>query len=226
MSIYNNLADTYIDGDVKSTFFNKNEAPMESTLFKVRVDLMPASDEWNRCPHDIVMVLDVSSSMAEEDRLKGVKVLARTIINRMHHVDRLSVIVYEGEVYRLCKLQKMTDLNKVEILSLIDEIAAGGGSNVNGGLREAMKVIDDRKFTKSRDRSIVLMSDGDHLHHADGSITQTYSVPVYTIQYGHQPQSQVGFPSLSLSLSLSLFVRKMVLFVPKVPYNFRFMHIR
>lgn len=197
MSIYNNLADSFIDGDVKSKFFNKNEAPMESTLFNVRVDLMPASDKWSRIAQDIVMVLDVSSSMAEEDRLKGVKVLARTIINRMHHVDRLSVIVYEGEVYRLCKLQKMTDLNKVEIQSLIDEIAAGGGSNVKGGLREAMKVIDDRKFTRGRGCAIVLMSDGD-LHHADGSITQTYSVPVYTIHYGHQPESQVGFPSLSL----------------------------
>lgn len=73
--------------------------------------------------------------------------------------DRLSLITFNSNSQRLCGLKCVTGENMQELVSIVNHIQAGGGTNINSGLTLALKIMRERKYT-NKATSVFLLSDG------------------------------------------------------------------
>lgn len=81
------------------------------------------------------------------------------LIDALTPSDRLSIIAFESSGTRLCGLKCVTKENVDVLNRYIDNLKAGGGTDINAGLNLALKTIKERKFT-NKITSIFLLSDG------------------------------------------------------------------
>lgn len=147
---------------------------------------------------DIMMILDLSSSMLSKDfkpnRLEASKKVAKDFIANREY-DRIGLTVFSGEAFTLCPLT-----SDHEILSeLIDQIEAGvleDGTAIGNGLSAAVNRLKDAE-TKSQ--VAILLTDGvNNKGYIDPElaiqIAEEFGVKVYTIGVGTNglAQSPVG----------------------------------
>lgn len=137
---------------------------------------------------DIMMVMDLSSSMLAKDfqpnRMEACKEIAIDFVEKRFN-DRIGVIIFAGEAYTLCPLT--TDhtvvkdlLNQIQIGILEDKTAIGMG------LATAVKRLKD---IDSKSKIIILLTDGDNNAGYIDPVTATelakkYNVKIYTIAVG------------------------------------------
>lgn len=147
---------------------------------------------------DIMMILDLSSSMLSKDfkpnRLEASKKVAKDFITNREY-DRIGLTVFSGEAFTLCPLT-----SDHEILNgLIDQIEAGvlvDGTAIGNGLSAAVNRLKDAE-TKSK--VAILLTDGvNNKGYIDPElaiqIASEFGVKVYTIGVGSNglAQSPVG----------------------------------
>ncbi|XP_057540365.1 E3 ubiquitin-protein ligase WAVH1-like [Amaranthus tricolor] len=184
-------SDSFIAGKIKATYYNKKDAPLTKTNFKVLVELTGSEAGEDRPGVDIILVLDVSGSMKGE-KLDHLKTATKFLVKKLSPIDRLSVIKFSKEGIRLCPLRVMTREARDNIEDVINELEAGGGTNITAGLEEALQVLNDRRFVKGREVAVMLMSDGNpYPHEADGSQVDVGNVPVYTFGLGQDYHPKV-----------------------------------
>lgn len=177
-------SDSFIAGKTKATYYNKKDAPLEEVHFKVLLELTGSEAGKDRPGVDIILVLDVSGSMKGE-KIDHLKTATKFLVKKLSPIDRLSIVKFSGQAIRLCPLRVMTRDAQSNVEGLIDELAAGGGTNITLGLEEAVQVLNDRRFVEDREVAIMLMSDGNpYPHEADGSQVKVEKVPVYTFGLG------------------------------------------
>lgn len=107
---------------------------------------------------DLVCVIDVSYSMVGEK----IKLVIQTFDNLMKFLnedDRLSIVTFSDDGYRLCPLLRMTDDNKNYVLKLVHDIKVISGTNINVGMEHALSIIKYRKHINEV-TGIFLLSDG------------------------------------------------------------------
>jgi Ca-activated chloride channel family protein len=147
---------------------------------------------------DIMMVLDLSSSMLSKDfkpnRLEASKLVATDFISNRSY-DRIGLTVFSGEAFTLCPLT-----SDHEVLNgLIAEIRAGvltDGTAIGNGLSAAVNRLKD---SDSRSKIAILLTDGvNNRGYIDPElaiqIAVEFGVRVYTIGVGTNglAQSPVG----------------------------------
>jgi len=146
---------------------------------------------------DIVMVLDISSSMLAEDfkpnRLEAAKkVVSEFISNRKY--DRIGLVIFSKEGFTQCPMtidyDVIRNLLKDIKSGLIEDGTAIGNAIANG--------VDRLKDSKSKSKVMILVTDGvnnsgevDPLTAAD--IAKTFGVKVYTIGVGTYGQAPYPF---------------------------------
>ncbi len=137
---------------------------------------------------DIMMVLDLSSSMLAKDfspnRLEACKLMAGDFVSKRFN-DRIGVVIFGGEAYTLCPLttdhQVVTDLiSQINVGILADNTAIGMG------LATAVKRLKD---SESVSKVIILLTDGENNAGYIDPKTATdlainYDVKIYTIAVG------------------------------------------
>ncbi|MFH1374825.1 MAG: von Willebrand factor type A domain-containing protein [bacterium] len=111
----------------------------------------------NRKPANLVFVIDVSGSMAREDRLSLVKKALRLLVDELRADDRVGIVVYGSrgrEVLRPTSVERRHD-----IVAAIESLCSGGSTNAEEGLRLGYEMA--RKcFEKSKINRVILCSDG------------------------------------------------------------------
>ena len=106
---------------------------------------------------NLVFVIDVSGSMACENRLGLVKRALRLLVEELRPEDRVGIVIYgsRGSVH----MQPRTLTDRQYILTKIDELVSEGSTNADEGLKlgftMAGKMFDERKNNR-----IILCSDG------------------------------------------------------------------
>src|SRR6056297_3070805 len=137
---------------------------------------------------DIVLALDVSSSMLardfEPDRLEASKDLAIQFINGRKN-DRIGLVVFAGESFTQCPLT--TD--HAVVLNLFKDLKSGlveDGTAIGMGLATSVSRLKDSKATS---KVIILLTDG--VNNAGeispmtaAEIAQTFNIRIYTIGVG------------------------------------------
>ncbi|KAI5464855.1 hint-domain-containing protein [Mariannaea sp. PMI_226] len=136
----------------------------------------PTEPDNNRRPHvpcDIVLVIDVSGSMAAaapvpgEDASEntGLSVLdltkhaARTIIETMNENDRLGIVTFSSQVSVLQPLTPMNDANKEAARNNIKNMHPEDVTNLWHGIREGLKLFKGAE-SSSRIPAVLILTDG------------------------------------------------------------------
>jgi Ca-activated chloride channel homolog len=139
---------------------------------------------------DIVLAMDVSSSMLAEDfkpnnRLEAAKSVAREFIKSRSN-DRLGMVVFAGESFTQCPLT----LDYGVLLTLLEEIQVADenwdGTAIGMGLVNAVNRLKD---SKAKSKVIILLTDGvNNRGQVDpvtaAQIAKAFNIKIYTIGAG------------------------------------------
>ncbi|KAI0417827.1 hint-domain-containing protein [Xylaria grammica] len=154
--------------------------PLE-TKNGVLVTVQPPVGPSGPAPHvpcDIVLVIDVSSSMSADapalvnngqgDAIKehlGLTVLdltkhaARTILSTLNDGDRLGIVTFGSESKVVQELTPMTRASKVLANKRIDSIQENGSTNLWAGINEGLAMFGDR-HPSGRVPALMVLTDG------------------------------------------------------------------
>lgn len=152
-----------------------------------------STDSWENSTTygiDIVLSIDVSSSMLAEDlkpnRLEASKDVAMSFINSRPY-DRIGLIVFSGESFTQCPLTS----DHAVLLNLFRDVKSGivnDGTAIGMGLANSIARLRE---SEAKSKVVILLTDGvnnqgdiDPLTAAE--IAQTFNVRVYTIGVGTQ----------------------------------------
>jgi len=139
---------------------------------------------------DIVIVLDISSSMLAQDlrpnRLEASKNVAIEFISGRRN-DRIGLVVYSGESFTQCPLT--TD--HAVLINLFKDIQSGmieDGTAIGMGLANAVSRLKD---SNTKSKVVILLTDGVNNRGEIAPITaaeiaSTFKIRVYTIGVGTQ----------------------------------------
>ena len=154
-----------------------------------RPQLIDSIKETNVDVVDIVLVMDISSSMLATDfppnRLEAVKKTAKDFI-KARSGDRLGVLVFAGESFIQCPLTIDQDV----LVSLMDEIQVAEQSYDGTAIGMAIANATNRlRHSDSKSKVMILLSDGsnnagelDPLTAAD--LAAKFEIKIYTIGAG------------------------------------------
>jgi len=174
---------------------------LRHVLFGVRIIILAllliamarpqSTDSWEDSSTegiDIVMALDISSSMLardfDPDRLEASKELAMEFISGRPY-DRIGLVVFAGESFTQCPLTA----DHAVIMNLFTDIKSGlieDGTAIGMGLATSITRLKD---SKAKSKVIILLTDGVNnsgevspMTAAD--IAKTYDIRIYTIGVG------------------------------------------
>lgn len=147
---------------------------------------------------DIVMVLDVSSSMLAEDlkpnRLEAAKAVAADFVSGRRN-DRVGLVAFAGQAFTQAPLT----FDHGVVISLLAELDIGmieDGTAVGMGLATAVKRL---QASRAESKVVVLLTDGRSNRGEIGPVTaaqmaEALGVRVYTIGAGSQGTARVPVP--------------------------------
>ena len=117
---------------------------------KIANENLPASN--------LVLLVDVSGSMGEADKLPLVKSSLRLLAEQLRPQDTVSIATFSSSTTRLLDATSGRDKDKIE--DAIDSIEAGGSTNGEDGLELAYKIAKENFKTNGNNR-IIIATDGD-----------------------------------------------------------------
>jgi Ca-activated chloride channel family protein len=146
---YNETFTVYMEGSPSR--FGKN-----CSLLRVGIKGKEIPPELRK-PANLVFVIDVSGSMAREDRLELVKKALRELVGELREDDRVGIVIYGSHAREV--LQPTSIKNRHSILDAIEQLCTGGATNAEHGIRLGYQMAD-RCFEKGKINRIILCSDG------------------------------------------------------------------
>jgi len=165
---------------------------------------------------DIVVALDVSASMREEDLLPNRITAAKRVIDRFiarRPSDRIGLVIFGKEAFTQCPLTLDTRALRLLLAAVDIGVVDGQGTAIGNALGTAINRL--RKST-AKSKVIVLVTDGDDNAskldpHKAAQFAQTFGIKVFTILIGRDADAQQ--PGLDRFGNLILGSR------PKYPVN-------
>ncbi|KAK3375866.1 ribosomal protein L13e-domain-containing protein [Lasiosphaeria ovina] len=131
---------------------------LDGVIVKIEPPRQPANSQLEHVPCDIVLVIDISGSMAAEALVptqpgetperNGLSVLdltrhaARTIMETLNENDRLGIVTFAHAAQCVQKLTPMTASNKHKTSKKLDHLKPQGITNLWGGIVEGLKLFD------------------------------------------------------------------------------------
>lgn len=109
-------------------------------------------------PSNLVFLIDVSGSMDMPNRLPLLKSAFRKLVENLRPVDTVSIVVYGGVTGVM--LPPTGGEEKKKILQAIEDIAAGGFTPGEAGIRQAYQLAHNT-FIKDGNNRVILATDGD-----------------------------------------------------------------
>lgn len=144
----------------------------EKSEFFVKTSLNVVGNNTMRVPSDIVLVVDVSGSMASEAKtqtvsesmglslLDIVKHAIKTVVTTLGPDDRLSLVSFSTSAKVIFELMPMNRLGKQNAFDLIKKLEPDGMTNLWDGLNKGLNILSNRQES-SRNAAILLLTDGE-----------------------------------------------------------------
>jgi Ca-activated chloride channel family protein len=109
-------------------------------------------------PRNLVFLVDVSGSMADEDKLPLVKASLVKLTDSLRPEDRIALVTYAG--YTEVVLDSTLGSEKDKIKQAIAKLGAGGGTNGGAGISLAYDIAQ-KQFVAQAVNRVILTTDGD-----------------------------------------------------------------
>jgi tight adherence protein C len=158
------------------------DGKLQSTvdLFRIRTPDTPAA---------VVLAIDVSGSMAEQDRLPQAREAAKGFLGQMRPRDQAALVSFGSEVL----LRQGFTSDRRQMIQAIDGLAARGNTRLYDAL---VRSVNQTMNVRGGSRSVILLSDGEDTESAaevvDGiALAGRSGVPVYTIGLGREIKADV-----------------------------------
>ncbi|HWN67587.1 MAG TPA: VWA domain-containing protein [Haliangium sp.] len=122
-------------------------------------------------PLDLVVVVDTSASMIEDDRIGYVKQGLDLLVDRIGAEDRMALVRYSSDVSVAADFTVVSETGAVDDAVLaawredmhakVDALAADGATNLHGGLEAGFQLaLVAREAHPERSQRVILLSDG------------------------------------------------------------------
>lgn len=108
--------------------------------------------------NNLVFLIDVSGSMASEDKLPLLKTAFSYLVGQLTAEDRVSIVTYSGKEDVILSGCPGNDQQK--ILDAVNGLTAHGSTNGEAGLQKAYQIAADWRIVGGNNR-IIMASDGD-----------------------------------------------------------------
>jgi len=110
-----------------------------------------------RKPMNLVVVVDHSGSMSQDQRLDKVKVGLHTLVDNLKPEDRIAMISFDDVV--TIDAPFTADLDRTNLHAKINALAPRGGTNIHDGLRDGFDLLGEYPVNERQNR-VIFMSDG------------------------------------------------------------------
>ena len=130
--------------------------PSDSWLLRIGIkgrEILPE----NRQAANLVFVIDVSGSMAREDRLGLVKKSLNLLLDQLTPADRVGIVAYGFEARVV--LEPVSAVEQSAIRQAIDALHTSGSTNAEDGIRLGYEMAE-RVYDPAKINRVVLCSDG------------------------------------------------------------------
>jgi Mg-chelatase subunit ChlD len=108
--------------------------------------------------NNLVLLLDVSASMNQPDRLPLLKQSVLQLMSMMRMEDKISIITYSGKA--AVALPPTSFSEKEKIKTVIEQLKSEGKTDGNAGIKLAYKVADEN-YIRGGNNRIILATDGE-----------------------------------------------------------------
>lgn len=110
-----------------------------------------------RNPSNIVLLADVSGSMASDDKMKLLKHAFTSLVSQLNDDDQVALVSYNHNAKVVLRATKAGDKRK--IFSAINQMSANGSTNAEAGLTLAYQMAE-QMFQPGFNNRVILTSDG------------------------------------------------------------------
>lgn len=108
---------------------------------------------------DVWLLIDISGSMGEDNKLEQAKTAALTFLDNMDPTNRVGLAVFSDEVTISVPLESF-ETNAQRLRESIQSLSPTGGTELYGAVRDIVGVMNEEDDGE-RIRSVVLLSDGE-----------------------------------------------------------------
>ncbi len=133
--------------------------PWNKSHHLVRIGVQAHQIPADRMPaRNLVFLIDTSGSMSQDNRLPLVKKSLGLLVDTLTEKDRVSIVTYAGD--SRVALTPTRGSDKTAIMSRVNALGAGGGTNGEGGIKKAYELAR-ATFLDGGVNRVVLCTDGD-----------------------------------------------------------------
>lgn len=161
--------------------------PSPPVLAKIR-----AAWREDRKPANVMLVVDVSGSMAEEDRLVHAKQGLDVFFDQIQPQDRVGLMVFDDTVSGLVPLEAFSQ-DEAELRERVSGLFPDGGTAFRDATGQAFEGVEARAAAGDRINAVVVLTDGDDtdssrsldsvVHELTSQGDSSTQVRVFTIAY-------------------------------------------
>ncbi|MEM7249203.1 MAG: von Willebrand factor type A domain-containing protein [Acidobacteriota bacterium] len=130
----------------------------ERRLLRITVQGKGLDRDQSLPPRNLVLLIDVSGSMNETDKLPLVKSGLRHLVDQLRPVDRLGIVTYSDEAR--VALRSTSGSDRETLRRVIDGLTASGSTNGSAGLELAYSLATEHRREGDISR-VILATDGD-----------------------------------------------------------------
>ncbi len=180
---------------------------LKNTDFEVIEEDLPGRVTTFRGPQsqviNLVLVIDVSGSMSQDNRIAGARQSANAVIEALKvDRDRLAIIPFSDSMHVLRPLESITTANRSSCRDLIESLGPSGGTSIGPPTLEALNLFKRQSFDGAK--MVMVMTDGEDPNFARHieTITQLAEetgAQVHTIGFGRDVgrQAQAALQELA-----------------------------
>lgn len=125
-------------------------------VLRVALNTIIQAEDLQDKPRDLIVVVDTSGSMAEDDRIAYVKQGMDLLIDELAESDRIGIVSYASNGLVRAELGAV---DKWQLHEIVSSLQADGGTNIYEGLELGMQMAANN-LSAERQARVILLSDG------------------------------------------------------------------
>lgn len=156
---------------------------------------------------NVVLVIDVSGSMGQDNRIEGARKSAKTVLEVLKvDRDRIAIVPFWDSFNVLRPLETLTTGNRNAALSLVDSLGPRGGTRIGPPTVEALTLF--KKQAPDGAKMVLVMTDGEDPNFASQikeieELADEIGAQVHTIGFGTEvgPQARLALEEVARGCS-------------------------